>query len=183
MWLIKHHIINLYGEWRHNSTHFNDCCRCRWAVMLCSLPHRKNPNYLFNKLDWPQGQYRCHSKEISLHRVYDGFLLSLGIYAWSVKCFHSIIEIQLYCYSRLRIICWAGSQLVPNYSQKMSLCYSMCQHFHKTQYDLLCVQKSLSYFLAKWLATAVPLAIRYAAASSSNIHELLLFSVKCELWF
>lgn len=143
MWLIKHHIINLYGEWRHSSTRFNHCCRYRWAVILCPLPHGKNPYYLLNKLDWHQGQYRCHSKEISLRCVYDGFLRSLGVYAWSVRCFHSIIEAQLYCYSRLRIICWAGSQLMPKYSQK-SLCVTASlnissQHFHKTQYDLLCV--------------------------------------------
>jgi len=49
--------------------------------MLCPLPHGKYPHYLFNELDLPQGQYRCDSKEISLHHVYGGFLRSVDIYA------------------------------------------------------------------------------------------------------
>ena len=179
MWLIKHQITNLYGECRHSSTHFNHCCRYRWAVMLCPLPHGKNPHYLLNKLDWPQEQYRCHSKEIVFVTVF------CVLWVYMLEMWGAFIPSLKHNYTVTQG-CALLVEQDPNWCQsihKTSLCYSISQHFHKTQYDLLCVQKSVSCCLAKWLATAVPLAIQYAAASSSNICELLLFSVECELCF
>jgi len=70
---------------------------------------------------------------------------------------------------------------MPKCLQKMSLCYSITQHFHQT--FMFKSQSPIFCSLAKWLATAVPLAVHYAAASSSSMHELLLFPAKFELCF
>ena len=164
---MKHHIINLYGEWRHSSTHFNHCCRYRWAVMLCPLPHGKNPHYLFNKLDWPQGQYRCDSKEISLHHVYDFFCV---LWLYMLEVWGAFIPSLKHNYFVTRG-CTLFVKQDPNW------CQSVQKNVSVLQYHSTFPQNTV------WLATAVPLAVQYAAASSSNIHELLLLPAKFEWCF
>jgi hypothetical protein len=183
MWLIKHHITNLFGKWRHSCTHFNHCCRYRWFVMPCPLPNQQNLHYLFNKLDWLQGQYRCDSivfmtvfciMWVYMLEVWGAFIPSLKpncIVTWGCKLF--VEQDPNWCQSvHKKSLCVTVSL---NISTKHSMACFVCFVF-KSQSPIVCL-------LAKWLAKAVPLAIQCAAASSSNIHELLLLQAKFELCF
>jgi hypothetical protein len=138
------------------ATHiFNHCCRYRWSIMFSPLPNGKNPYYLFYKLGWPQGQYRCDSKEILLHCVYDGFCV-LWVYVLEVwgafipSLKHHLIVTQ---------VCTMLVEHDPTWRQsvhKNCLCVTVSLNIstrHSITYFVFKSQSPIVCRLAKWLAT------------------------------